>query len=120
VNHPYIPFCGTPLYSRSIAKQEYSQGIAQKTAKLFVTTPVNGKSPADELTRKDPQLLVTSAIQGSAEAHSHIAPPKRSLSTRAAWQVVGAQRRGCGNNLYRSRGLRIPTTRGSALRHAAP
>jgi hypothetical protein len=84
--------------------------VYRKTAKLFVTSPVNGRSPTDEQARRDPQLFATSAMDGGAEAHSHIAPPKRSLST------VGAERGGC-DNLYRSCGLGTPTTRGSSLRH---
>jgi hypothetical protein len=44
------------------------------TAWTVVTSPVNGRSPAGGLMRRAPQLLVTSAILGGAEAHSHIAP----------------------------------------------
>src|ERR671913_117697 len=46
-----------------------------------VKVPVNGRFPAGELTRKDPQLLVTSAILVGTEARSHIAPPKYPLRT---------------------------------------
>jgi hypothetical protein len=41
---------------------------------LFVTSPGAGRFPAGELTRRDPQLFATSAMTGSAEAHSRIAP----------------------------------------------
>ena len=41
---------------------------------IFVTPPVNGKVPAGELARRDPQLFATSAMADGAEAHSHIAP----------------------------------------------
>jgi hypothetical protein len=39
-----------------------------------VNVPVNGRSPTGELARRDPQLLVTSAMAEGAEAYSHIAP----------------------------------------------
>jgi hypothetical protein len=35
-----------------------------------VKVPVNGRFPASEVTRRDPQLFATSAILGDAEAHS--------------------------------------------------
>jgi hypothetical protein len=39
-----------------------------------VTSPVNGRFPAGDLVCRDPQLFVTSAILGGAEALSHVAP----------------------------------------------
>jgi hypothetical protein len=45
------------------------------TAWTVVKVPVNGRSPAGKLARRDPQLLVTSAVANGAEAHSHVAPP---------------------------------------------
>jgi hypothetical protein len=41
-----------------------------------VNVPVNGRSPAGELARRDPQLLVTSAMAKGTEAHLHVAPLK--------------------------------------------
>ena len=49
--------------------------MARKKRQILVTIPVNGKSSAGELTRRDPQLFATSATAGGAEARSHIAPP---------------------------------------------
>jgi hypothetical protein len=46
-----------------------------------VTSTINGRFPAGELTRRAPQLFATSAMVGGAEAHPHIAPPKLPLST---------------------------------------
>jgi hypothetical protein len=48
--------------------------VGRKEQQIFVTSPFNGRFPAGELEGRDPQLLVTSAILGGAEAHSHIAP----------------------------------------------
>jgi hypothetical protein len=70
VNHPYIPLCCTP-YIPGIYL-----GCTAKNRQLFVTPPVDGKSPAGELARRTPELFATSAIADGAEAHSHIAPPK--------------------------------------------
>jgi hypothetical protein len=36
--------------------------VGYRKRQIFVTFPVDGKSSADELTRRDPQLLATSAI----------------------------------------------------------
>ena len=52
----------------------------------MVKVPVNGRSPAGELARRDPQLLVTSAVANGAEAHSHVAPPKN--SSEAAYRIT--------------------------------
>jgi hypothetical protein len=48
--------------------------VGREKRQIFVTSPVAGRFPAGELVGKDPQLLVTSAILGGAEAHSRIAP----------------------------------------------
>ena len=58
--------------------------MGRKNRQIFVTSPVTGRFLADELTRRDPQLLVTSAILGGAESRSHIAPPKNSSETTSA------------------------------------
>jgi hypothetical protein len=47
--------------------------VGRKKRQIFVTSPDDGRFPAGELIRRDPQLLVTGAILGGAEAHSHIA-----------------------------------------------
>jgi hypothetical protein len=67
---PLHTFLLYPLCGRSVVR------VVRKTRQIFVTLPVNGKSSAGELMRRDPPLLVTSAILGGAEAHSHIAPSK--------------------------------------------
>jgi hypothetical protein len=52
------------------------------TACPVAKVPGNGKSFADELARRDPQLFVTSAILGDAEAHSHIGGHAQALRSR--------------------------------------
>jgi hypothetical protein len=39
-----------------------------------IKSPVNGRFSAGGLMRRDPQLLVTSAVAYGVEAHSDIAP----------------------------------------------
>jgi hypothetical protein len=53
----------------------YTKGIPGLYRRTVVKVPANGRSPAGELTRRDPQLFATSAMAAVAEAHSHIAPP---------------------------------------------
>jgi hypothetical protein len=49
--------------------------VGRKKRQIFVS-PGDGRFPAGELMRRDPQLFATSAILVGAEAHSHTAPPK--------------------------------------------
>ncbi len=48
--------------------------MGRKNRQIFVTSPGDGRSSAGELRLRDPQLLVTGAMAGEAEAHSHIDP----------------------------------------------
>jgi hypothetical protein len=77
---PYTPVTH-PLYGMSTAQircnlQRCATTCASEseTAWAVVKVPVNGRFPADELARRAPGLLVTSARAGCAESHSHIAP----------------------------------------------
>jgi hypothetical protein len=48
--------------------------VGREKRQIFVTSPGDGRFPTGELARRDPQLLVTSAIAEGAEAHLHMAP----------------------------------------------
>jgi hypothetical protein len=82
----FIPLCSTPYETGvhvlrcNLKRQLLLTGrfspCRDREARTVVTSTVNGRFPAGELTRRAPQLFATSAMAGGAEAHPHIAPPK--------------------------------------------
>jgi hypothetical protein len=53
--------------------------VRRKKRQIFVTLPVNGKSSAGELTRRDPQLFATSAMAAGAEGPLTLPTPAQVL-----------------------------------------
>jgi hypothetical protein len=83
--------------------------VRHKKRQIFVTFPVDGKSSADELARRDPQLLVTSAIVWRCRSPlTHHHPKKFYPARRLLAQVLCQVRPGRAvDSVERLRPLRL-------------